>query len=384
MLTDGTWLTWMLALRGPWANAVRWIVFLGWYVVHCSTISSDLWTQQTSGQATANLRAASQPWLASYGTYVRDTACFAVLMRGWSAMRIPSYTPATTGRAGPLDRLVLLGTAGEVRKTAVLPLLHGDCKTCCQRLFPGEPFFYVTLSPDFKVYVSHDSFWTADIGWVVGTGSAGPKILYSGNGGIDWAVQNHQVSSVVAFFFHDVSAIDNVTAFVVGDFGAILYTNDAGQTWTMQSSVSTSSLYKLFTFGTPIVWAVGARGNMLKTTNAGATWEMTQPAQAASSRLSDVYFRVDGTARWDNRTVVSYDIKVRHPCSCVTPRPLLSPSTDFKTNPEGFVVGDDGLVLRTIDGGLTWQSQVSCSTTDIRGVVMTEARVGFTIGFDGH
>ena len=42
---------------------LQWIALLGWCVVYCSTITSDVWTQQAAGQSTATLRAASQPWL---------------------------------------------------------------------------------------------------------------------------------------------------------------------------------------------------------------------------------------------------------------------------------------------------------------------------------
>jgi hypothetical protein len=54
--------------------------------------------------------------------------------------------------------------------------------------------------------------------------------------------------------------------------------------------------------------------------------------------------------------------------------------TDANT---GTVVGVDGVILRTTDGGTTWTSQTSGTTKWLWGVCFTEANSGSAVGFEG-
>jgi hypothetical protein len=54
--------------------------------------------------------------------------------------------------------------------------------------------------------------------------------------------------------------------------------------------------------------------------------------------------------------------------------------TDANT---GTAVGSTGTILRTTDGGSTWNPQTGGGTTNFRGVAFTDANTGTTVGFPG-
>jgi hypothetical protein len=52
----------------------------------------------------------------------------------------------------------------------------------------------------------------------------------------------------------------------------------------------------------------------------------------------------------------------------------------FVDDQEGWAVGDDGLILHTIDGGQTWERQMSGTQANLRQVQFVSPFVGFAVG----
>ena len=53
----------------------------------------------------------------------------------------------------------------------------------------------------------------------------------------------------------------------------------------------------------------------------------------------------------------------------------------FVDNQTGWAVGDDGVILRTSDGGTTWVTQTSGTTHDMRAVFFLDANTGWAVGY---
>jgi len=104
-------------------------------------------------------------------------------------------------------------------------------------------------------------------------------IYGTSDGGATWENRATSLGPAIRAELNDVLMFDPNTAIIVGGvvqvFGEsmILYTTNAGYTWTRQNSNTASSLYSVSFFDANDGIAVGRGAKVLRTTNAGATWE---------------------------------------------------------------------------------------------------------------
>jgi len=162
--------------------------------------------------------------------------------------------------------------------------------------------------------------------WVVG-GNDGHYgvILRTMDGGKTW-IRCGAPGSVPNFSSEGIGALDSKIAWVVGGNGTIIHTEDGGKTWVRQASNTRAPLYKVAVVDRYNVWIIGNRDNgypiILRTSDGGLTW--TRQGNASTINVAGL---IDVTAA-DNRTA--------------------------------WVVGaaPSSVVLKTIDGGVSWQSQM--------------------------
>jgi len=217
---------------------------------------------------------------------------------------------------------------------------------------------------------------------------------------------------------------------VVGAEGMVLHTTDGGETWVRQESGTTEDLYSV-AFGTKEEgWAVG-HYVVLHTTNGGRTWttlpswderymgefydialvdplngwvgvdkgcilplrngaisvegrrllrwiDMTDVdflnadvGWCAGGRRSatggGVYRTTNGGTNWAYK---SFDVPMR--------------AIHFIDEEEGWAVGDDGALFRSLDGGASWEGQESgTDIVDLRDVFFVDDREGWAVGKGG-
>lgn len=136
---------------------------------------------------------------------------------------------------------------------------------------------------------------------------------------------------------------------IVGEFGTIFTTFDAGRTWVSQRSPVQSTLFGVDFTDAQNGWTVGLESVMLRTTDGGATWKRERiPAPKG-------FF------------LALYDVAVR--------------------GSVGWAIGDRGLLLRSADGGTTWERitlPVRLAGNWFRGVSLTPAGAGAIVGNRGH
>lgn len=154
-----------------------------------------------------------------------------------------------------------------------------------------------------------------------------------------WIVQTSNTGrNLNGVFF----APDGREGWTVGDGGAVLHTIDAGLTWGMQNSVSSSNLNGVVFADPDTGWVVGNFGALLKTTDRGGSWKRIQLNIG------------------DNLNAIA-----------------------FANHDTGFAVGSAGVILRTVDAGRQWTKQ-NVSANTLHGVAFANGREGWAVGGFGE
>ncbi len=206
----------------------------------------------------------------------------------------------------------------------------------------------------------NDVFFVRDKGWITGSGG---MILHTPDGGKNWENQNSNVNvslmriifldkdkgfsigadgtiirtvdgglnwqivdfdwmghmpeellarGIISINLYDIFFLNEISGWIVGDWGTILNTVDNGKEWKLSHIGSFPSLYSLSFKNDKQGWAVGQNGFSLKTEDGGGNWEKVVIEEKNSL----------------------YRIRI--------------------SNGYGVIVGDQGTMLKTNDGGETW------------------------------
>ena len=165
-----------------------------------------------------------------------------------------------------------------------------------------------------------------------------------------------QVSISTDNDLNDVLALNSTSAFAIGENGKIYHTVDSGVNWSEQDSGVIQDLNAIEFNGQAIV--AGDSGTVLindvdswidnSIEGAGNLYDLSVPHFAS---LADSVIFVSGTGgeiwKWSNNTWEDL--------SNFTGTTNDIYAIDFVNEDEGFAVGADGLIIATIDGGLSWE-----------------------------
>ena len=155
-------------------------------------------------------------------------------------------------------------------------------------------------------------------GWAVGDQGT---IISTANGGQSWQRQDVPV----AYYFMKVFFVSGQEGWVVGEKTTILHTVDGGKNWQVQFS-DDDFILKSITFSDPLHgWAVGEYGYIYHTEDGGQNWSQQAGMFDFSEETGEI---IGGNFLFDVEAV------------------------DEKTV---WVVGIDGYVALSNDGGQNWQ-----------------------------
>jgi photosystem II stability/assembly factor-like uncharacterized protein len=193
-------------------------------------------------------------------------------------------------------------------------------------------------------------------GWVVGkNGTIGKSV----NSGHDWTPQTSPVTTNL----NSVVFIDANIGAACGDNGKVIYTNNGGTTWSEYVTSTTKNLLKIDMKGNTII-ATGADAFILKYN--GSVWSMIDYDIASKSEVTGVkmidentfyscggggFIRksVDGGATFEYQQ-----------------NPMMGMVSDmyFSDANKGWVVAStNNAILRTVNGGSTWQFPAGVSVS---------------------
>lgn len=184
-------------------------------------------------------------------------------------------------------------------------------------------------------------------GWACGRFGT---ILHGTEGGLKWTHQNSGTRRTLS----QVDFVDTKSGWVVGDKGTILHTDDGGKTWVKQESPVDVFLMGIDFVDAEKGWAVGGNTTILHTADGGKTWK--------------IQFQDD-----------DYYLK----------------RVSFCDDRNGWAVGEFGYTFHTVDGGETWEHQagffeISDETGQIEGdvfrfdVLAVDPMTAWVVGIDGY
>ena len=184
-----------------------------------------------------------------------------------------------------------------------------------------------------------------------------------------------------------------------GSMALLLHSTDAGRSWRQDTSFTANlagaqgslpTLEAIFFADAQNGWAVGQRGLILHTEDGGQAWEVRRVGGSAT--LRDVYF-ANARQGW----VVGYGGTIRYTADGGQTWDLQSfdnPSTSAQTGgsrfdfravhfwreQRGWVVGSEGTILYTDDGGQQWVPQRSGTAQDLWDISFVNGETGYVVG----
>jgi photosystem II stability/assembly factor-like uncharacterized protein len=255
-------------------------------------------------------------------------------------------------------------------------------------------------------------FCNKDCGYAVGFGGT---VLKTNNAGVDWTS-----CTATSYDLLSVSCTDPNTVFVSGKNNLIMKSTDAGNTWTNYFGYTNKYLYSTFFLDNNIGFVAGDDGTIYKTINSGTDWSiLSDPLYGSIMSIyflnpdngffvnheGEIYMTNTGGTVWNKvytATSSLWDISfVNSNSGFIAGDKLILKTIDggiswtaipanwtlfsvcFVNEMTGYAVGDYGVVLCTNDGGITWAVTCTGAPSFLRSVTFTDETHGYIAGYFG-
>jgi photosystem II stability/assembly factor-like uncharacterized protein len=163
-----------------------------------------------------------------------------------------------------------------------------------------------------------------------------------------------KVQSITKENIHGVIAPDDKNIWLVGNYGIIFHSSDAGATWNPQKSGVETLLTDGIFLNSKVGWVAGIGGTILHTTDGGATW--SKQKTNTEKHLFSVSF-VNATKGWavgEEGTIITTQDGGKTWSAQGEPSDRSYNNVLFVDENNGLIVGETGTILKTGDGGMTW------------------------------
>lgn len=203
-------------------------------------------------------------------------------------------------------------------------------------------------------------FLTPEEGWAVGQLG---KIFHTTDGGKSWQEQASKTNLLLTA----VDFIGQNHGWIVGERGSILHTEDGGKTWEAQQSGVAYPLFDVDFIDQQNGWAVGNWGTILSTSDGGEHWQerplstiLQDRGQIEPAVFQDIINPTTSEVlakkgQLLSRDQVSQILDLGITDARIREDVVLNAITFFDAT-HGWIAGEQGRVLRTEDGGQTWES----------------------------
>lgn len=186
---------------------------------------------------------------------------------------------------------------------------------------------------------------------------------------------------------------------VAGDDGYLAYTDDAGRSWNKKNLDTDANINEVYFRNDDNGYLVAGR-SMYVTSDGGKTWRDLQVIERGSIKDGKAEFlsirfnsksqgfiigsvlnndglvidslllrTVDGGESWSRILLPEIKTELIH--------------LDFDGRKEGWIVGDMGVILATVDNGSTWNKQDSGTTAALYNVDFQDSKDGYVVGGKG-
>ena len=223
----------------------------------------------------------------------------------------------------------------------------------------------------------------------VATTSQGSKIRFENSKKDFWEVQK---TGLLDELICDASFPDRQNGWAVGILGNIIHTADGGKTWERQESGTRKHLFTVCFPDRNNGWAAGDLMTLIHTTDGGKTWEPQTVQQITEENVfaaeviyngiffhdasegwlvgefGTIYHTADGGKNWEYRPCAALEPKVAEN-EWELPKLTLF-DVRFADRQRGFILGVDGTLLKTDDGGKEWKKIDSATPNSLFSIAV--------------
>jgi len=196
------------------------------------------------------------------------------------------------------------------------------------------------------------------------------SVAVSGDSGATWTVHKTMAPGrLVAGYMFDAQ-----NGLAVGEAGTALTTNDGGASWDVRTTKVQADLQGAFLLTADKGWAVGANSTIVTTSNGGSTWQVLQGGQP-SGQVGEGEIMLMGVHFFDEKNGIVVGAGTEGAILSTKDGgkklDIVYQSEDnfvdlvFSDADHGWAVGKYGLIVRTSDGGATWERLGSPTEEDL-------------------
>ena len=242
-------------------------------------------------------------------------------------------------------------------------------------------------------------FVDKDNGWAVGGEGL---ILRTADGGSTWNKLDCPMERPM--MFSSIHLLNPKVAMIAGMGSTVFGTKDAGKTWVehkvaREGRRRRKRLTDIFMVSEKIAYASGGDNTLLKTADGGLTWNPLIGGRGARvgetrNNFDGLYFvtpeigwvagsfgtilrTAEGGENWEQQKeffkIVGNESKKINLSNDLS-------TVHFVSKTEGWVVGQEGVILHTADGGKKWEKQKSGVEDALNSIIFLDNKVGWACG----
>jgi photosystem II stability/assembly factor-like uncharacterized protein len=206
------------------------------------------------------------------------------------------------------------------------------------------------------------------------------------------------VSAGFSYGHHAVHFVNADTGWVVQEGGNVIKTENGGNSWDTQSVNNNYHPEDLFFLNANIGWMSCDDMRIFKTVNGGQSWDLKYENTSDDYYVCPLYSihfaneNVGYTVGWryhqSNYTYETVALKSENGGESWAPQ--IVGSQDFKIfsvyfadENKGWIVGKQGYVFSTVNGGSDWVPQDSKTSSDFFSVFFINENIGWAVGANG-
>lgn len=239
------------------------------------------------------------------------------------------------------------------------------------------------LQFDAHAYLSTLQFFDSQDGWAIG----GDTFLHTTDGGQSWS----PASVPFGTWSHAARFADPLNAISVGEYGNVTRTSDGGQSWTTVAAIGTGPrLWDVEAWSATTSVYVGEAGALALTTSGGQEWTAIQSGGTgithgldavdashawAANDGGEVLYTVNGGGHWQRVAVNGFDNYGR-----IEDVDFFDASLGWAVGRQEFFGGGLGRIVRSSDGGRTWEVQQTLNAAYMEDVEVLDAQTVLALG----
>lgn len=191
--------------------------------------------------------------------------------------------------------------------------------------------------------------------------------------------------------------VNQSKGWIIGSKGVFLTTEDGGRTWTSSKRNTEDNLRDIYFTDEKNGWLLAEKNiygtasispsYILKTADGGKTWQRIKFTGEGKERLIKIFFSREGKGYAVGEAGTFFQMLDDRHTWKREPVPVMNMLTDgeFIDDLRGFLVGGNGVVLFTDDGGTNWNPAKIYNgfKSKLNSVFFINRNVGWTVGANG-